>query len=324
MYFYEGYSCPSCQQAFTETDDIVACPHCGLPHHRACWIKEGRCHLEHLHNTDEQWSRDKATATPPPANQYNTTENRGSARVCQRCGTQNAEFAEFCQHCGSALVDENVWYGEPQQSAPYSEYRPFRSPAQHTQTVNPSEEVDGVKMEDLAAIVGAKANYYLPRFRRISRNGSNTSWNWAAFFLGPLWLLYRKMYGLGILVMVLDLLQTIVADLGFRAIGLTGTEISTTELLARLQSAMSNSSDVYILFAVWLISMVSLIVSIVIGVYANRLYLNHCLKTVRRARSNTPDLTAGELTSFGGTSTAIAVIGYFAQYFISQILFMFI
>ena len=33
---YTGCKCPVCQQPFTETDDIVVCPECGAPYHRAC------------------------------------------------------------------------------------------------------------------------------------------------------------------------------------------------------------------------------------------------------------------------------------------------
>ena len=325
--FYEGYTCPTCQRAFSENDDVVYCPQCGLPHHRACWMSEGHCHLAHLHNTEEQWSRDKKKApVQPEANptaEPAQNESRGYS-ACPHCGTQNPEFAEFCQHCGSSLDNQRSWQSEPQPNASYGEYQPFR----HSETPNsnaiPGEEVDGIKMEDLAAVIGSKADYYLPRFRRMSRSGGNASWNWAAFFLSPLWLFYRKMYGLGVVVMILDIIQAVVTAVGYKAIGLTGNEVDFTELMALIQASMDNPSDVYVLFALWLMSLVTLIVSIAIGIYANRLYLTHCQKTIRRARSRTPDLTAGELTSIGGTSTAIAVIAYFAQFFITEIISIFI
>ena len=36
---YTGNHCPVCEQAFTDEDDIVVCPDCGTPYHRACWQK---------------------------------------------------------------------------------------------------------------------------------------------------------------------------------------------------------------------------------------------------------------------------------------------
>ena len=42
--YYEGLSCPVCAKAFTADEDIVVCPQCGLPHHRACWKSVGQCY----------------------------------------------------------------------------------------------------------------------------------------------------------------------------------------------------------------------------------------------------------------------------------------
>lgn len=62
MFFYEGYTCPVCKREFKETDDIVACPKCGAPHHRECWKLEGHCHYAEDHDTPRQWKR----PAPPP------------------------------------------------------------------------------------------------------------------------------------------------------------------------------------------------------------------------------------------------------------------
>ena len=326
LYFYEGYACPICQQAFTENDDIVACPQCGLPHHRACWAKEGHCHLYHLHNTDEQWSRDKASAArkDAPSAREAVKENL-PYQICSRCHTQNPEFAEFCKHCGSPLKNENDWQSNVQQNTPYSEYQPFRNTSYSSQNVDPDEVIDEVSAEDLSAYVGTKADYYLPRFRRMARGGSSASWNWAAFFFGPLWLLYRKMYGLGAIVMIFEIIQTAVMEISYKALGFVMTEEMTyAEVYALVESALSNPSNLYFLLSISLLSVIMLVISIVIAVFGNRLYRDHCQRTIKRAREKTPDLTSGELSSIGGVSIAVTVIGYIAQYFITQILVIFI
>ncbi len=327
MYFYEGYNCPICQQTFTETDDIVACPQCGLPHHRACWTKEGHCHLHHLHNTDEQWSRDKAAQTAEKGHPSvrEAVKNNLPYQICSRCHTQNPEFAEFCKHCGSPLKSENDWQGDAKQNTPYSEYQPFRNTSYSSQNVDPNEVIDEVKAEDLSAYVGTKADYYLPRFRRMARGGSNASWNWAAFFFGPLWLLYRKMYGLGAIVMILEIIQTAVMEISYKALGLGMTEEMTyAEVYALVESALSKPSSLYFLLSISLLSAIMLVISIAIAVFGNRLYRDHCRRAIARAREKTPDLTSGELSSIGGVSIAVAIIGYIAQYFITQILVIFI
>ena len=38
-----GQKCPACGRNFDHDDDIVVCPVCGTPQHRACWDERGEC-----------------------------------------------------------------------------------------------------------------------------------------------------------------------------------------------------------------------------------------------------------------------------------------
>ena len=83
MFFYEGYICPVCKEPLRDGEDIVSCPQCGAPHHRACWQQTGHCFFDADHGTEHQWSREAAervqeSAPVPP-------ENR-----CAQCGADNA------------------------------------------------------------------------------------------------------------------------------------------------------------------------------------------------------------------------------------------
>ena len=40
---YIGKTCPYCKTTLTETDDIVVCDICEMPHHKDCWIENGSC-----------------------------------------------------------------------------------------------------------------------------------------------------------------------------------------------------------------------------------------------------------------------------------------
>ena len=320
MFFYNGYSCPTCQKPFTETDDIVVCPHCGLPHHRDCWAKEGHCHLEHLHNTPEQWSRTN-TKADSCSDDVSPENSAPHGQICPRCHTQNPEFAEICTHCGMELLTD-AWRNGAQPQHTYSEYQPYHYAPFTTSNVNPGEEIDGVKAEHLAATVNSKADYYLPRFRRMFRTGNNTSWNWAAFLLGPFWLMYRKMYGLGALVIFVQLLQSAMTLFVATATGIYN--VTTYEEMYRLiEEAMFSPSYMYYFIAIWLSSILMLVIRFALAAFGNRLYLQHCTKKIKRALSKTHDLTAGELSSLGGTSVAMAIIGYIAQYFITEIIAFF-
>ena len=281
--------------------------------------------MHHLHNTDEQWSRVKATAEQSHPSACEATKEAIHYQICTHCHTQNPEFAEFCKHCGSPLKGENDQYSDAQQHAPYSEYQPFRNTSYSSHNVDPNEVIDEVRAQDLSAFVGTKSDFYLPRFRRMARDGSSASWNWAAFFFGPLWLLYRKMYGLGVIVIILEILQTAVMEIAYKALGLVMTdEMTSAEFYVLTESALSNPSNLYLFLSIFLFSAIMLVISIVIAVFGNRLYRDHCQRAIKRAREKTPDLTAGELSSIGGVSIAVTIIGYIAQYFITQILVIFI
>ena len=52
---YTGNHCPVCEQAFTDTDDIVVCPDCGTPYHRDCWKKVGACMHRSEHAAGFEW-----------------------------------------------------------------------------------------------------------------------------------------------------------------------------------------------------------------------------------------------------------------------------
>ena len=50
--------------------------------------------------------------------------------------------------------------------------------------------------EDVRAFVGPNADYYLQAWAAADPNGGRQAlrWNWPAFFLNVIWMLYRKMY----------------------------------------------------------------------------------------------------------------------------------
>jgi Tfp pilus assembly major pilin PilA len=70
-----------------------------------------------------------------------------------------------------------------------------------------------------AAVGASKAGYYVPLFQRFDQPGaSRISWNWPAFFVSFLWMLYRRMYGaaltyLFLLPIVLAVLSTTLSAL---------------------------------------------------------------------------------------------------------------
>lgn len=317
MFFYEGFSCPACNQQFIETDDIVACPVCGAPHHRACWQKEGHCHLESLHGTEEQWKRETAhKAESEPEQAASPTQT-----VCPNCGYRNPEFAEFCAHCGRTLTEE-----EPEQSAPsYQEYAPFR--VNHTPyNVASEERVADVSVADLTASVSSGVAYYLPRFRRMAAEDSSVSWNWSAFLLGAYWLFYRKQYGIGTLFLSLQLIVSTLLSVFYYTtlypIFGTGTLTAANETL--LLEKLQDGSLWGPLIAMWLLLLVVFLMHLFLGLCGNRLYFNTCLRRVRHFRQKKPEGYPAELAALGGTSLVLGFTAYIALEFIGSMILSFL
>ncbi len=310
MFFYEGMVCPVCERPFVSTDDIVACPHCGLPHHRVCWQRTGECHLRHLHNTPEQWTRNRNEDNTPQS-----PSNVSNAQACLRCGAENPEFAEYCKRCGNMLPNKE-WHSSSGSSS--FEYTPFTAVDSDSYTYPDSDCIEKIPTKSYASVVGIKADYYIPRFKRLAAGGHG-GWNWSAFLFGPYWLLYRKMYGGGALLMLLQLLETIINGYVLRQLGVTTLE----QLYSAFQLPVQNRTYVFYLLSIWIMSVIMLLLRVTIGLAGNSFYKQHCLKQIKRSRERVPDISAAELSTIGGTTLGVALIGYFVLYFLTQMVTIF-
>ncbi len=330
MAYTEGQACSRCNKIFTQSDDVVVCPKCGAPHHRACWEETGHCQFEDTHGTPEQWSRKKQ-------------EKKGTATTkhCPQCGTENPEFAEICSHCGCAMEtpdwtardferEQKQGPGPGQPRGPfgagpfppgYGEYIPFR-----TQPVDPlggvprEETVAGVEVTDLAAVVGPNAPYYLPRFYKKDRGGMKFAWNWAAFLLTPYWLLYRKSYLFGSLMTVFTLVQTFIVNyLLYVVVGNSTQAINYYDLVAD----MMGRADLRLYF--WILvglTALSLLLRLVFGLMGTTLYMNDCIRKVSRLREEQSSSYKTMLPTVGGVSTTLGLLAFVILQFAGMIVVM--
>lgn len=88
--------------------------------------------------------------------------------LCPRCGREIEPDSLFCRHCGERV-----------------------SP------MPPDSSYDQVYDEDYRAFIEKNADRYLSKFRKFQTTGRDrfaVTWNWSAFFLGFIWMLYRKLY----------------------------------------------------------------------------------------------------------------------------------
>lgn len=292
MLYYEGLSCPVCNKSFVKDDDIVVCPQCGLPHHRACWTEIGKCHASDLHGTAEQWSRN----TTPNASDDTPKDTK---QVCPRCHTENDDTASRCASCGYPLKTQN-WQDAPSADIPHGNYMPTGTPV--AESYSSAEQIGTSNAADLAAVVGNNTIYYMDRFRRMGK-GQNGGWNWAAFLLAPFWLFYRKQYLLGAVYLVMRLLSNISTIVVF-------APFYSAETIEQQQTILLEIYESPLFLLAALLYVIFMTLKILLGLRANAFYLEHCEKKIRSARAKTPDLSPIELSSIGGVSIVMPILGY--------------
>jgi hypothetical protein len=113
--------------------------------------------------------------------------------ICHRCRREIEPDSLFCRFCG-----ERAYFFEP--------------------------SFEQVAEEDYRTFIGKRADYYLEKFRKFRIAGRDrfaVTWNWPAFFLGFIWMLYRKMY-LWALVAFLIALTPVAFPLTMIAWGISG------------------------------------------------------------------------------------------------------
>lgn len=324
MFFYEGQSCPVCHEHFGEQDDIVTCPECGAPHHRACWKSEGHCHFAADHGTQRQWAQDNHDVADS-ANEHQ--------KPCPACGKQNPEFAEFCAHCGKDFEAEDWSADTSPQQPPVGQYTPpaqgdfapfgmpFRDPYGG---VPRHEHIEEFTVDEIAQVVGPNSAYYLPRFYSMTHGGPKISWNWMSFFLPYNWLLYRKNLLWGILSFVFFTAATVLNDTLFAFLNFPTSATTPGTLFAAVEQLMAKPESQMVMLICSLLSLLVLAVRILIGLFGNYLYLKTVLRKAKKLKETSTGSYGQKPLTFGGVSFALAALPELLSLLAYYILFLFL
>jgi hypothetical protein len=106
-------------------------------------------------------------------------------RFCPECGKEITQLSKFCPHCGHSLEK-------------------FASQSKSDASLQILVDED-----DFNAFIGNNAGYYTHEFKKFDAGGRDVfsaTWNWAAFWGGFGWMLYRKMYMWAIIAFALMLM----------------------------------------------------------------------------------------------------------------------
>ena len=187
---YTGEICPYCGREFVEADDIVVCPECATPHHRACWFAHGHCANEEKHGEGFVWKKTVEDAPPQQPEQQQGEAGQSLDIVCPDCGKVSPNGTLRCPDCGALLVPFASG-GVP----PVAQFRP---------EFNPNEDIGGIKSGDIALYCRTGGRRYINVLGKRAA-GRKLTVNWAAFFFAPFWFFYRKLYKPGAIFLALYL-----------------------------------------------------------------------------------------------------------------------
>ena len=96
-----GKICPYCKSKLKETDDIVACSACEMPHHKDCWVENQGCTTFGCMGTISRVSRNDVFVDITLDDEDSSSEPVSVPVVCTRCGNTLSDGMRFCNRCGT-------------------------------------------------------------------------------------------------------------------------------------------------------------------------------------------------------------------------------
>jgi len=138
--------------------------------------------------------------------------------------------------------------------------------------------------EALRTFIGKNYEYYANKWGLMPDRKSKSSFNWGGFFLGPLWMVYRKMY----------LYSWVFVGIGF-AIGFL-------EMIFNVPKSISNATNIAL--------------AVTVGIQGNSWYRNHVENKIREvmASAASSEAARAELARRGGISGWVVMLGFIAAW----------
>ena len=296
MSIYTGYKCPVCNQAFAPEDDVVVCPECGTPHHRACYQKTGHCIHEDWHISGRQWEGQREEPSGGP---QDATGASSGVVVCGRCGSDNPPGSQFCQVCRYPLEPSQQQdpYGPAYHQPPYQQpsYGPGGGqafPGRHSgagarpfvmPSIDLTEEIaPGISAKEICDYVGPNNLSFLYKFKSMSKMGSSISFNWCGL-LGFFYCFYRKMYKLGAIYLAAFLavmIPSLVVASQYIAEMMEATGGVTLDVPSTITPAYVKVATASLIL--WVVMILS---SIINAVTFNRFYMKQCFRDIHQIKT---------------------------------------
>ena len=290
---YVGKICPFCKSEFKPNDEIVVCSACDMPHHKDCWIENQGCTTFGCLGSIKSVDGSVNSVTSTEISFDDTPVQNSGTIYCTRCGSANSSTSSFCSKCGNSLSttvnqsQQHTAYNQqqaqytPQQSyysagVGYNQTNGYNQPNSYSHPNNGYAQnyygqTQATNLDpELIQLIGTKTEYYVPKFQEMKAQNKKNTWNWAAFWITPYWFLYRKMYGLGFGILAGAFILSFIPALSFFLLG----------------------------------------GYIVLGIFANYIYMNQLENKMQQAKYMNEPMKSQFLLKNGGTNTAVPIVTF--------------
>ncbi len=317
---FTEYKCPVCDEFFKSGDDIVVCPECGTPHHRACYESTGHCFFEDKHS--ENFSFDQSTDE--------NTDDKDSAEeatvVCKNCGFENEKTTFYCSKCGFPLSEQDrkqsssdntqnnnngTPFGQGVPPFGYGGNSVFFDPMAGIKSDEPIAE--NVTAGEMSKFIGKNTPYFMLVFSRLKKQGVS-KFNFAAFLFSGLYFLYRKMIIPGIIITLLTIALTAAENFiqlmpEYQSLITTIAEMPDGIHMFYTFSLSSQfpMDQVMFIYLPYILGLCKGIIMFICGFTANRAYYRYCSKKISAIKKKNKDNNNSELERCGGVNLALAI-----------------
>ncbi len=282
--------CAYCHAILFEEDDVVYCPECGAPHHRECYNKLGECANKAMHGqqTEQDYQEPQQQSEQEPRPQGVPLDRDG--HVCEKCGKRSTSDTLFCPYCGAGFVkpgEQRDPFNANRYAATIPGFDPYGG-------VDPSSELDGHPVSEVASFVRVNTNHYIPVFVALRDRNRKTGWNWAAFLLTYVWLFFRKCYREGFVVVLFSVLATLLQapwSVSFYNY-MSANNLTVNDLLRQTPQATEQIFDMaqsipLFAWALYLVGIgITVGVHLIVARYGNHLYRSRVSKRISQIKAD--------------------------------------
>lgn len=299
---FDNKLCPVCRTPLNDNSDIVVCPECGTPHHRACYLKYNRCGVESYHSSGFvwhgylPWEEQEAMENNQPAQEEFSTDS----------AAEESDDPHHAEYPGGTPDGFNAGYRNGQPMDMDELLNQLKN-----QTMDETRGEDGVSNRELSCFVGRSVMHYSQAFAVFrapvnpGQKKRKVFFNLCSGLFAPIHQFYRRMDGIGLALLLLEMVYYVPTLLGVMGIA-SSSVIGTVQMLT---------------------SGINFIAMVCMCIFGDYLYYRFSVKRIKKIRMNFDDGKAEgyyqTLTEKGSPSWLRAIISILAVYFLEACLIVY-